>query len=97
MKRRFAIIFALILYSGVGYTRSVDTLALVKTIFTSQYKVNNQIVKKRDFKTVLKTNPNAIKKYHSGSLQIGTGTVLLTSGIILLASIDTKNPDNPPY
>lgn len=94
--RHFTLLFVLILLSITGNAQK-DTLYLNKTIFSSQYKVNGVTVKKSEFKNVLKTDPIAIKKYHSGSLQIGAGAVLLTGGIVLLASIDTKNPDNPPY
>ena len=94
--RNFAILLLLFLFSFIGHAQN-DSLYLNKTILTSQYRVNGATVKKKEFIQVLKTDQIAIKKYRFGSFQVGTGTVLATGGIILLASIDTKNPDNPPY
>lgn len=95
MKQLAFTILLLFLHFNVFSQQS--SLYLRKNFFQVQYVVDDHEVRKREFKSVLKTNPLAIKKYRYGSFQIGTGAVLLTGGFVLLIGIDSNSPNNPPY
>ncbi|GAB5417147.1 MAG: hypothetical protein Crog4KO_20130 [Crocinitomicaceae bacterium] len=74
-----------------------DSLSVQGDFFKTYYLVNDKVVKKKEFRRILKSDEEARQLWKRGSWFDAASGFFAFTGIALLASTQNNNPDNPPY
>lgn len=90
-----AVLFLLSLPQNVS--SQTDTLAVEGDFFKTYYLVNGEVVKKKEFRRILKMDAEAKRLWQRGSWYDAASGVFAVTGVVLLASTQPNDPNNPPY